>query len=66
MSDKLDRLLEAGLLYKAPPDAYAEVLETMDDELITALIDLKGRLDEAQTTTSAEVPPYKFFMVPPF
>jgi hypothetical protein len=66
MSDKLDRLLEAGLLHKIPPDEYAAVLETMDDELITTLIDLKGRLDEAQATTRAEVPPYKFFMVPPF
>jgi hypothetical protein len=64
---KVGKLKNAGLVIKTPlPQAYADVIESMDDEQIDLLIGLKQQFDDAEESTEAHIAPYRVFLVPPF
>jgi hypothetical protein len=64
-SPNIAALRRAGFEIKTPlPKEYEEVFEGLSPEELEVLMNLKKRLDQAQRSTSAEIPSYVCYWVP--
>lgn len=65
MGEKVKKLKDAGLVKEGLPKAYEDVIEGMDPNEVTAVLNLKKRFDEAKKK-APEAGDYALFMAPPF
>jgi hypothetical protein len=62
---RIAALRKAGFQIKYPlPDAYEDVIEGLSDEELRALVEVKRRLDEAESMTSPDAGSYREYFVP--
>jgi hypothetical protein len=64
----LKKLIDAGYKFKLPlPKEYQDVVDGLSTPEVDQLIELKGRLDEAEKGRAPGVEPYAaHFLHPPF
>jgi hypothetical protein len=61
---RIAALRDAGWEIKTPlPDEYKDVLEALSDAELQVLIDVRMRLEEAESETAPEVGPYHSYFV---
>lgn len=62
---RVETLKNAGFkIHPSLPDTHVEVIESLSDDELRVLIDVKQRLEQADSDTGADVGAYQEFFVP--